>query len=536
MRSGATGPHVLPHPTTEVAFGWAMALLAPLLWPIDATAASSISDAECSALVAGGMPDLELHSAAVEELPRRRKRYCRVTGVVAHSIRFEIRLPMQGWNHRLLLSGCGAYCGEVLPDQDGYANAINFALERGYATAITDAGHQGSRVRTDWARDNRNAEVLYAHAWVPTATSASRALVRKLYGRGEQYAYFSGCSNGGRTALKVAQRYPELFDGVISGCPTIDLAGAAGLQGLWLDRALVDAEGALRLHEDKIAMLGAAVLDRCDGQDGLLDRIISRPFECDFDPGSLACPSGFAEMGCLSASETEAVRKLYAGVTNSRAEQLYPGLPRGSESYWITSIVATDGAGRRLLGELGNDYFRYLGFDRDPGDAYTTADFDLDRDLPLLEPMRQLFNANDTDLSAFRRAGGKLLLYHGLADPIVVPDVSIAYYARVVEAMAGQADVRDFFRLFLVPGADHCWAVVGRAPDLFDPLQVMERWVEQGIAPERIIAHQYEDSGKTVSPRPAKRTRPLCPYPQQARYTGQGTVLEAGNFVCGGVP
>lgn len=525
-----------PDPTHGFAIGWVMALLAPLQWPSEALAGPPIVDARCSTFALGDLPDLELRSATVEELPGRRLRYCRLAGVFAHSIGFEMRLPMQGWNQRLLLSGCGAYCGEVLPEQDGYANAINFALERGYAATITDAGHQGSRVRTDWARDDRQAEVLYAHAWVPIAASASRALVRKFYGRAERYAYFSGCSNGGRTALKVAQRYPDLFDGVVSGCPTIDLAGAAGLQGLWLDRTLIDAAGGSSLRDDKVSLLTAAVLDRCDGQDGLLDRIISQPFECDFDPGSLACPSGSAEAGCLSTSEIEAVRRLYAGVTNSQGERLYPGLPRGSEPYWITSIVATDGAGRRLLGELGNDYFRYLGFDRDPGDAYTTADFDLDRDLPLLEPMRQLFNANDTDLSAFRRAGGKLLLHHGLADPIVVPDVSIAYYERVMEASAGQAKVQDFFRLFLVPGADHCWAVAGRAPDLFDPLQVMERWVEQGVAPEYIVAYQYEDSGKIVNSRPAKRTRPLCPYPLQARYTGRGTPLEARNFVCEAVP
>jgi len=512
----------------------ALVVLATAVFHGPATAAAS-ADAPagaCTGLPDGNWEGITISVAETVRGSGDRPDYCRIIGTVAPSVGFELRLPERHWNGRFLMSGCGAYCGEILADRDGYANAINFALERGYAVAKSDSGHQGSRVRTVWAMDNPTGEVLYAHAWVPLATDAARRILRKYYGRAERFAYFAGCSNGGRTALRVAQSYPALYDGIVSGCPTIDLAGAAGLQGLWLTRVLQSADGELLLTPDKIPLLAEAVRDRCDHLDGLRDRIISRPEACDFDPASLLCEQGGDGTGCLTQAEATAAAQLYRGVIDKTGHQVYPGLPYGSEPYWQQSIVGTTNSGHWYLAELGNDFFRYLAFPDDPGADYSADDFSLEHDLAELEFSRELFNADSTDLSSFRASGGKLLLYHGLADPIIVPQQSIDYYRAVIERMGSRQTVQEFFRLFLIPGADHCWAMTGEAPDLFDPLQVIEEWVEQDKPPRQIKAYQFLDDGKRVTGRQPLRTRPLCPYPLRARYDGQGSPFVAQSFVC----
>lgn len=492
----------------------------------------AMEDSACLALSETQSEGIEVERAEVVDVAGDLPAFCRLTGVFSPSIGFEMRLPMDNWNQRFLMSGCGAYCGEVEPDRKGYSNSINYALKRGYAATTTDSGHQSRRTETSWAYNNPEAERLYAHAWVPLAAAASRKILEAFYGEQERYAYFSGCSNGGRTALKVAQQYPDLFDGIASGCPTVSLTEAAGIQGVFLDRTLVDAQGEPILHADKVPMLAQAVIHRCDSLDGLTDGLVSAPETCDFDPEWLKCDDDAADTGCLTLAEIDLVKKLYAGAVDSRGSSLHSGMSYGSEPYWAKSLVGTTESGKLYLADFGSNFLRYLGFEQDPGSGYSSSQFDLDRDIPKLAFMGSLYNVGQPGLMPLQESGGKLLMYQGMADPVIVYQQAVGFYRQVVSEAGTPETAQQYFRLFLIPGADHCWAMTGVAPDLFDPLMVLEQWVELGQAPDRIDAVQHSEIGSAEGLGPVLRSRPLCPYPQVARYTGSGSAYSASSFSC----
>lgn len=512
-----------------------LAGLALLAFALSAPGRSpAAGSAKCESLIEARIPGAVVSEArllaAEGDLPAR----CLVVGTVSPSIGFETYLPTEAWNGRFLLAGCGAFCGEARVSRGpGYSNTVDFAVKRGYAATQTDAGHKGrSGTDTSWARNDPAAQVLYAHAWVPLASAASRAIIRAYYGDGERFSYFSGCSNGGRTAAKVAQLYPSLFHGIASGAPGINATYAAGVQGIWWDRSLVDRTGRLALAADRVGILSKAVLARCDGTDGLVDGIVSRPDDCRFDPEVLRCQNDAAPDNCLTSTELDAVKRLYSGPRTSTGQQLYPGVPPGSERYWSRWLVGPADGTRPHIAELGTNFLRSFGLPQDPGPGYTSAQFDLDRDIPRLAASGRLYDATDPDLSAFARGGGKLLMYHGLADALTLPVESTRYYESVVSALGGRERVDPFYRLFLVPGMDHCWGVTGLAPDIFDPVAVLEKWVEQGEPPARIIATQYASNGKRMGDGEIVRTRPLCPYPLEAQYTGVGSVNSAQSYRC----
>lgn len=494
--------------------------------------AFALDPIRCPEISKSPIPGVKVAIAEVVEGRSDLPAFCKVTGEFAPSIGFEMRLPMETWNGRFLMSGCGAYCGELVPDNKGYANSINFALQRGYAATTTDSGHQASRTDTSWAYNNETAERLYAHEWVPIAAAGSQEILQAFYGERESFSYFSGCSNGGRTALKVAQLYPDLFDGIASGAPGINATFAAGVLGVFFDRTLVDENGELILRAEKIPMLSRAVKDQCDALDGLIDGIVSDPWVCDFTPKALLCEDDSEDTFCLTRAEVEQVTTLYEGMVDSQGDGLYYGLPRGSEPYWRRWLLGATAEGRPHVADLGSNFLRYLGFEQDPGPGYHSSEFNPDRDIPRLEAAARLFNATNPSLEGFRKSDGKLLMYHGLADPLTVPQESISYYERVIHQAGSVAEVDGFYRLFLIPGADHCWGITGHAVDLFDPLQVLEQWVERGEAPDQIIAVQHAEIGYGEGVGPVLRSRPICPYPEQARYSGSGSPFVAENFSC----
>jgi len=494
--------------------------------------ANAQEDSDCTALARVSFAGIQVATAEAVASAHDFPAYCRVIGKFEPSIGFEMRMPMDSWNQRFLMSGCGAYCGEVEPDRKGYANSINYALKRGYAATTTDSGHQAGRTDTSWAFNNREAERLYAHGWVPLAAAGSHLILEAFYGARERYSYFSGCSNGGRTALKVAQLYPDLFDGIASGCPTVNLTEAAGIQGVFLDRTLVDGDGELILRAEKIPMLSQAVRDRCDSLDGLTDGLVSDPKACDFDPELLKCHKDTDDIGCLTTAEVRQIRSLYAGAVDSRGKSLHYGMPYGSEPYWEKSLVGATDSGQHYLADFGSNFLRYLGFEQDPGHEYSSSQFDLDRDIPQLAFMGSLYNVGEPRLKRLQHSDGKLLMYHGMADPLIMYQQSVGFYNQVVGEAGSPEKVDEFFRLFLIPGSDHCWANTGLAPDLFDPLEVLERWVEMGQAPKRIDAIQHADTGASEGVGPVLRSRPLCPYPEISRYTGAGSAYSASSFEC----
>jgi feruloyl esterase len=437
--------------------------------------------------------------------------FCRVAGVVAPEIRFELWMPVQ-WNRKLLVVGNG-----------GLAGSINFRqmvepLERGYASGSTDTGHQGAANDASWALGHMQRVIDFAHRSVHAMAEADKAIVAAFYGARPAHSYFSGCSQGGQQALILAQRYPQDFDGIVAGDPA-NFWTHNQVSHLW---TVLSTQGDNYIPPSKVAALAEAVNRACDSLDGIADGILNDPRRCHFDPATLLCAGGDGPR-CLTAAQVDAVKKLYQGPGAS----IYPGLLPGGETgpggwgNWITGPRP----GASGHGNLGLPFFKYIVFEDPNWDVRsfrfeTAAGFDNDVQF-LDEKLSTIFNATNTDLGAFRDHGGKLIHYHGWSDPDITPLNSVDYYESVAKTTAGTS---AFYRLFMVPGMQHCSG--GPGPAKFDMVAALEHWVERGTAPERIVASHVTAEG-TVD-----RTRPLCPYPQEAQWKGAGSTDEAQNFVC----
>lgn len=451
--------------------------------------------------------------------------YCRVRGTLRPAIGFEARLPLTGWNGKFYMAGCGGFCGAVLPDRTGYSNAINVALARGYAVVTSDGGHWGaSGVDGYWAYLNRRAEIDWAYRTIPAVSKAARAIVAHFYGAAPSRSYFSGCSNGGRMGAIAMQRYPDLFDGIIIGAPALDWR-TLSLYSVAITKANTDSEGRFILGHRKLPLLHKAIMARCDGLDGLKDGLITDPRACGFDAQTLECLGQDGEHNCLSTEEVQTVKGWYAGLVNTHGVNWPFRIPQGSENYWRRWYAPAPG--ESAAGYLFSDgLIRYIMFEQDPGPNFDPVDLDLDAYPRQMETMRQLVRADEPDLSAFKARGGKVILYQGYADPAAIPEMTIGYYEDVRETMGGQAATDEFLRLFMIPGAGHCFEMPRNIPDHFDPIHALENWVEDGVAPDSMEARQWDAAGATI------RSRPLCPYPEVARYDGHGSVDDAASFQC----
>jgi feruloyl esterase len=351
-----------------------------------------------------------------------------------------------------------------------------------------------------------------------TAVSA-KAITNAYYDRPADYAYWNSCSNGGRQGLLEAERYPEDFDGIVANAPWADQTGFT-IGALWNQQVLSETP----LTAEKVSLVADRVMAQCDAVDGLADGLIDDPRNCDFEVARdvPVCAAGTSTASCLTPAEATAVQKIYDGpVSNGRSA--FPGFMLGSEQAgaWMNLIVpSAPGANPADFG-LAESIMRYLVFDP-PRPDYDFRDFDFDRDVELLDRWGRLADATDIDLLAFRERGGKLIMTHGWADTILQPMMAVDYYERAVTANGD--DGRDFMRLFMVPGMTHCAGGIG--PDQNDAVSAVIDWVERDRAPDAIIARKLAADGTT------ERSRPLCPYPEVARYTGQGSIDEAGNFEC----
>ena len=279
-------------------------------------------------------------------------------------------------------------------------------------------------------------------------------------------------------------------------------------------------------------MIASRVMAKCDAIDGVTDGLIDDPRACRFDPARdvPACKEGNDAPDCLTAAQASAVKKIYGGVV-SGGRQFFPGFMYGSEavavgqtgvaaSGWMNLIVPGQPGAKPADFALAESTMKYLVFDP-PKPDYDFRSFDFDHDTALLERWGKIANANNPDLSAFKKRGGKLIMTYGWADPILQPMMGITYYERALVANGRQTP--EFFRLFMVPGMAHCGGGVG--PDRNDAVTAIVDWVEKGRAPDSLIASKVVDDQVI-------RTRPLCPYPQVARYSGKGSIDEAANFRC----
>ncbi len=462
--------------------------------------------ASCESLAALSLPDTTITAAeSVSAGANSIAAHCRVAATLRPSsdsdIKIEVWMPLSGWNGKYQAVGNGGWSGAIV------TNAMARALSENYATSSTDTGHEGSSA--SFALGHPEKLIDYAYRSEHEMTVKSKAIIAAFYGREPKYSYWNGCSAGGKQALKEAQRFPDDFDGIIAGAPGNNWTGRA-IYSMWVAQAL-HGQDASYIPPEKYRLIHGAVLEACDALDGVKDGLIEDPTRCHFDPKILECKSGDGP-GCLTAQQAEAARKIYSGAINPRTkQQIFPGLEPGSELRWEVL------GGPRPF-SIGNDFFKYVVF-KDPSWEYKTLNFDADAALAEKNDSG-LIDAKDTNLRPFFARGGKLIQYHGWSDWQISPLNSVHYYESVVETLGGASKVQDSYRLFMVPGMGHCGG--GEGPNRFDMVGTLEQWVEQGKAPARIVA----------SAAGGKMTRPLCPYPQVAKYNGSGSTDDAANFTC----
>ena len=431
--------------------------------------------------------------------------FCRVSAALTPSsdsdIRIEVWLPTAGWNQKFQAVGNGGWAGVI-----SYS-ALADAVRAGYAGASTDTGHAsegGSFVLG-------HPEKLIDFSWRSEheMTVKAKAVIEAFYGTAPRRSYWNGCSTGGRQALKEAQMFPDDFDGIIAGAP----ANRTPL-GLWIAAGALKDKAAF-IPASKYPAIHKAVIEACDARDGLKDGLIEDPAQCTFDPQALLCKEGDGPT-CLTGPQVAAARQYYAAGRNPRTgEELFPALARGSELGWGVMGSGPDPYGNIL------DQYRYVVF-KDPNWDWRTFNFDSDYKRSLA-PEYTLMNATDHNLKRFFAHEGKLLIYHGWNDPNVSPFNTIKYYQSVLDKMGGAARTTGNVRLFMAPGMGHCAG--GEGPNTFDKIGTLDQWVEQSKVPDRIIA-SHNREGRI------DRTRPLCPYPQVAKYKGTGSTDDGASFTC----
>ncbi len=435
-------------------------------------------------------------SAVVIEATDALPKHCLVNGRIAPTIGYRMWLPMGTWNGKFVQGGCGGRCGFIL-DQ-----GCEVVLSRGYACVAADLGHTGTMYDNLWAIDNVSGEIDFGFRATHVTNITGKAVLKEFYGRPHRYAYYIGASTGGRQGLVEAQRFPQDFDGIIAGEPAMGTPGSPQPE---VGPALYAAVDAL-LDQGKPIVTPAEILSiyhhaiaRCDMDDNLKDGIVSDPRRCDFKPAMMLC-TGEKSDDCLTPKQVAGLEKVYA-----------QGPQPGSEMAWIGAYIMKDGTAGRYGSRPGNTY-RY--------------------------PYAWIYNdATNPDIRAFKAKGGKLILYQGWADEATYPGNPVNYYETVEKMMGGRANTQDFFRLFMIPGQSHI--PVGVGAETVDYLSYMEAWVERGEAPDVLLGAKMKTLGKFAGPVTYKEyltpenvafTRPVWPYPVQARYTGKGDPNAAESF------
>lgn len=460
--------------------------------------------------------------------------FCRVRGLIRptadSNIFFEVWMPpSETWNGSYQGNAPGGYVGSMAYEP------TERALRAGYAASTTDNGHVGSEP-AEWAAGHPERFDDWGWRAVHETAIASKTVIAAYYGKAPKSSYFIGCSKGGGSAIMEAQRFPTDYDGIIAGAMGWNLSARLAMY-LWTIQA-VQAPGGW-VSPAKLAMLHKSVLASCGGTGEILDN----PAACTFDPASLQCAKTAADTDtCLTHQQVTSVRKIYSGPVDTAGKSIYPGYARGSELNWSRAIMGS----QEQPGVGSTSYYGFTNRARDL--LFGHANWDLQTLTPsevLQQAQKKLgagWDAVDADLAAFQARGGKIIGYQGWTDDAVPPDGTLRYYNLVADQMGGAKRVQSFYRLFMAPGMDHCGGgigpnSIGGANDHPAPVQdaehdvvaAMARWVEEGVAPEQLIATHYRDND------PAKgisAQRPLCVYPAVARYAGRGERSEAANWNC----
>ena len=466
-----------------------------------------------------GPPGMGPETALYKALPS----FCRVMVESRASddslVKIEVWMPVSGWNGKLQGHGNGGFAGEI--NYRGLATSVR----DGYAAVSTDTGHSGSAVDASWAAGHPEKVVDFGYRAIHQMTLIAKLMVKAFYGSNPQHSYFAGCSNGGRQALMEAQRFPEDYDGIVAGAPANYWTHLLS-SGVWNAQATTK-DPASYIPASKVPAIARAVNDACDAQDGVADGILNDPRQCRFDPAVLVCKGEDSDK-CLTAPQATALKKLYNGAHDSHGNSIFPGFPPGAEQggegwpLWITGPAP----GKGLLFLFASGYFSNIVYENPKWDIKTAV---LDDAVKAADQKTaKILNATDPNLKAFKARGGKLIIYHGWDDPAISSLNTVDYYNSVAKTMGAQ-ETDSFMRVFMVPGMQHCGGGPGPEPFVRQEQAALEQWVTGGDAPSVMVATK---NLKDASGKETKITRPLCPYPQAARYKGTGDTNDAANFEC----
>ncbi len=498
-----------------------IALLSVACLPVPAAADTS---ANCAGLQTLSVPSTTITSATLVAAAGGLPEYCQVIGHVDTEINFELRLPT-AWNQRFVFQGYGGLDGAP-PALTQTLNIGNpgqpLALQLGFAVVTTDTGHMstdGTVYDGLWAYQNPERQINWAYRSTHVVADAGKTITDAYYQHAPAFSYYVGCSGSGRHAAMSASRYPTDFDGVIASAPFLSVTGQV-IAWNWDEQALAQNP----IAPSKLPLITSAVLAACDAKDKVVDGLLTDPRRCAFDPNVLKCAAG-DQANCLTEGEIASLLKLYAGPETSSGQELFPGWQPGAEyPLWLMSLVnSVNGGPGELLVRIPDNFLKYFIFS--PG--YDPYSFNFDRDPAALSAAAELFDVKP-ELGDYARAGGKILMWQGWNDPRLAPTYTTAFYEAVQQNLhqdhqGKPVKIDDFYRLFMAPGVGHCGG--GPGPNTFDALGALQKWVEQDIAPDVIIASHLTNGV-------VDRTRPLCAYPEEAVYTGRGNINDATSFVC----
>jgi feruloyl esterase len=477
----------------------------------------------CDAVVSLTTYEFSILSATTVTASGAVPTFCRILGQILPEVRFELSLPAQ-WNGRLYMFGNGGSAGEALDAPVRVTNRDG-ALERGFAVVQTNTGHDASvEPGASFAADSQKF-IDFAYRAIHVAAVTAKRITQSYYDLPVRRSYFNGCSTGGRQGLMSAQRFPDDFDGIVVGAPVLDMGGTL-MSEIWNQKMLAAAP----ITAEHMKVVADAVYGKCDASDGLSDGEIADPRRCAFKPSDLPrCAEGQPRNACFTTEQVQTLNAIYGGV-KSGDRSIGAGWPIGSEvaapsaagvrTGWVPWLLPPQPDARPLNLVFAEGTLRYMAFGK-PDPTYDWKTFDFDKDPQRMQHYRSIADATNPDLTRFRERGGKILMYFGWADPALNPLMGVQYYEQVTQRMGPSTP--DFFKLYMVPGMFHCGGGIGTS--VFDAVTPLVEWVEKSAAPTSIPAARELD-GRIV------RTRPLCPYPQVARYRGSGSIDDAATFVC----
>jgi hypothetical protein len=489
----------------------------------------------CEGMRSVPLPNTSIEEAVLVPASAGAPSWCRITAIVSYPAtgdRFTVwvGLPIEHWNGRFQGLGGGGYMA-------GNIESLSPQVAKGYAAAATDAGLQraateppmpaaidGSFALDGDRRLNWSLIRDFAHRGIHEMTVTGKAVTQSFYGHGAPRAYFNGCSTGGRQGQMEAQRYPDDYDGIMSGAPAVNWTKLHVAQ-LWGELAMLETKNVVA--PCKLAAATAAAVAACDAADGVKDGIISAPRQCTYDPKPLV-GTAMGNCGTFTGADAQVIRRIWEGPRHQDGTFMWYGAQRGADLSALNNSVAAAREGAAPQGApfpVSLEWWRYFIKQNAAWDWRTLTRDTYEQAWEQSLEEYTVIATDSADLSAFRRHGGKTILWHGDADQLIYPQGTIDYFERIQRHEGGARSADGFVRLFMAPGVGHCAG--GNGPQPTGQLEALVNWVERGTAPATLLAVSRGKQDEVT------RTRPLCPYPSVAVYKGHGSTDEAGNFKCG---